>query len=51
MHAMSHRDVWFLACSSGVSVYEPAVHCTIMILLTVSQVELPTIQIATTRSD
>jgi len=45
MHAMSHRSDFFVACSSRVNSYEPAFYFAITLLLTDSQVELPTVQI------
>jgi len=51
MHAMSHRSVIFLACSSRVNISEPASYITVMILWTVSQVKLPSFQIPPVMSD
>lgn len=51
MHAMSHKSGIFHACSSGVNISEPALYFTIMLLWTVSQVYLPSIQIPTMNWD
>jgi len=51
MHAMSHRSDFCLVCSSKVNIQEPPVCFTIPYLLTVSQVELHSIQTPTAMSD
>ena len=51
MHAMSHRSDFVLACSSKVNIQEPAFYLTITFLLTVTQVQLPRVQLPTAMSD
>jgi len=51
MHAMAHRSDLFLACSSKVNIYDPALYLTISNLLTVIQGELPKAQYPTAMSE
>jgi len=51
MHAMSHRTDFFLTCSSKVNIEEPAFYLTITYPLTVTQIELPRVQLLTAISD
>ena len=48
---MSHTSDFFLAYSSRVNIWDQALYLTISILLTVTQVELPTEQYPTMLSD
>ena len=51
MDAMSHWSDIFLACSSRVNIQEPASYFTVMIILSVSQIELTSFQIPTAMLD
>jgi len=51
MDAMSHWSDIFLACSSRVNIQEPASYFTVMIILSVSRIELPSFQIPTAMLD
>jgi len=50
MHAMSHRSDFF-ACSSRVNIQEPAICCTVTLLLAVTRVVLSSFLIPTALSD
>ena len=51
MLAMAHRSDFFLACSSKVSIYEPAFYLTTTYPLTVTQAKLHRVQFPTAMSD
>jgi len=51
MHTVSHRTYYCLQCSSRVNIQAPAFYSTIMSLLTVSQLELHSLQLPTAMSD
>jgi len=51
MHAISYRSGFYFACRFKVNIYEPAFYSTITLLLTATELELPSCQIPTAMSD
>jgi hypothetical protein len=51
MPATSYRSDYLLACSSRVNIYEPAFYLTITYPLTVTQIEIRSVQFPTGMSD